>query len=314
MNELINYKLNGITLQHVQIFCLAAHYENLTETGKRIHMSQASISRTIATIEESIGVKLFHRQKKRIYLTDAGKQLAKDWHGILKSITNSIEHARKTQEEVSTDLLIADYYTSNSLIYLLPFIEQLEIKIPAINIRVEKTDPYTIFTGLKERYYDAAFFSADGESMLRSAGLEYMNLFSLVPSIVFSNKHRLAAEPELSTEDFINETIVAMTDERYKFYWDMVEKVYSQYGFKSDIKYVSNAHSMAFELMRGRTIAIMDEVYKPFSGGAEFCFHRLLEGDAFLGYGLAWSPDNENPMLKNTLAFARKSFRPRLKE
>jgi len=309
MDGLINYKLYGITLQQIQIFCIAAKCENLTETAKYMHMAQATVSKNISTLENNLGLLLFLREKKRITLTSAGKQLAQDWRGVLNTITNSVGQARKTHEGAPTSLFIADYYATNSAKYLTPFVEQFEGLNPEIDLIVERTDPYSIFTGLKERYYDAAFFSSDGEAMLKNADLDYMQLFSLCPVIAYSNSHRLAKKDPLFTSDFIDETIVAMTDDRYKFYWEMVETVYQKCGFQSDIKYVSNEQTMAFELTRGRSVAIIDETYMPFSGTG-IRFHQLPECDKILGFGLAWSPDNENPLLKKMLEFARTTFGP----
>lgn len=304
--DILNYRMMGITLQQMQLFCLAAECENLTETARRVHMTQASVSRNIAALENNLGIALFHRQKKRIYLTKAGVQLAKDWRRVLVMAANSAEQAAKLQEGPSDSLFLADYYTANSEEYLLPFVRQFESVKPGIKIQVEKTDPITIFNGINERYYDAVFFSVDGEAMLKDAGLQFKKLFSLYPCIVLSSGHRLFNAESVSTSDFAEETIVAMTDDRYKFYLQMVENVCQKSGFPIDnLKYVSNAHTMAFELMRGQCIAIMDEIYAPFVK-MPLRYVQLLECGPILGYGIAWSLENDNPCLRDLLDFSKK--------
>lgn len=61
---------------NLRIFIKAAEELSLTETAKKLYVSQPAISHAIRKLEEELGVRLFVRSKRsRLMLTDAGKDI-----------------------------------------------------------------------------------------------------------------------------------------------------------------------------------------------------------------------------------------------
>lgn len=60
----------------LRCFLIAAHYQNFSQAARECHMTQPTVSRQIATLENEIGTPLFERRGKRLALTPAGKYLA----------------------------------------------------------------------------------------------------------------------------------------------------------------------------------------------------------------------------------------------
>ncbi|MDB4991308.1 MAG: transcriptional regulator LysR family protein [Myxococcaceae bacterium] len=56
-------------------FVAAAQLLNFTMAAKRAHMTQSGVSQHVAKLEEQVGVELFKRVGKQVFLTDAGKAL-----------------------------------------------------------------------------------------------------------------------------------------------------------------------------------------------------------------------------------------------
>ncbi len=56
----------------LNVFVTAAESLNFTETARRLHMSQPSVSQHIQALEQHFGVELFLRTGRRLSLTDAG--------------------------------------------------------------------------------------------------------------------------------------------------------------------------------------------------------------------------------------------------
>ena len=63
----MNYK--KITLVQIEYFLALARYLNFTEAAKNLYISQPSLSKQIASLERSIGVELFYRNKRDVRLT-----------------------------------------------------------------------------------------------------------------------------------------------------------------------------------------------------------------------------------------------------
>ncbi len=69
-------------------------YGTLSSAAKHIHLTQPTLSRSMARLEELIGVSLFHHEKNRITLNENGKAAALYAKEVLQSEKNMIERVR----------------------------------------------------------------------------------------------------------------------------------------------------------------------------------------------------------------------------
>ena len=61
-------------VRHLQIFCVLAEELNFTGTAQRVHTVQSNVTTQIKTLEAELGVKLFDRLGRRVFLTEAGRR------------------------------------------------------------------------------------------------------------------------------------------------------------------------------------------------------------------------------------------------
>jgi DNA-binding transcriptional LysR family regulator len=64
-------------------------YLKYTEAAKSLYVSQHSLSKQIAMLEQEIGVPLFLRTRRNVHLTPAGTVLFKELRGITVLIEKS---------------------------------------------------------------------------------------------------------------------------------------------------------------------------------------------------------------------------------
>ena len=62
-------------LNSFRCFEAAARLESFSRAGDELHVTHGAISRQIRIMEEALGVKLFARRNRRVFLTEAGKNL-----------------------------------------------------------------------------------------------------------------------------------------------------------------------------------------------------------------------------------------------
>lgn len=62
---------------HLKYFMLVARYEHITHAAEELHISQPSLSKVIARLEEELGVMLFDRQGRNIHINSFGKAFLK---------------------------------------------------------------------------------------------------------------------------------------------------------------------------------------------------------------------------------------------
>lgn len=95
-NELKCYGTGGyrVELRILYYFLMVAREENVTRAANALHLTQPTLSRQLAQLEEELGVKLFDRGKRKITLTAEGVLL----HRRAKEI---LEMVGKTRRELA---------------------------------------------------------------------------------------------------------------------------------------------------------------------------------------------------------------------
>ena len=67
--------MNNINLNLYKYFFQVAKYESYTKAAQELMISQPSLSYSIKVLEEQLGIKLFKKEKNRVYLTNEGKEI-----------------------------------------------------------------------------------------------------------------------------------------------------------------------------------------------------------------------------------------------
>lgn len=70
----------------MRIFVEAAECQSFAAASQRLDMSAPAVTRAIARLEDSLGVRLFHRTTRRVRLTDSGARYYEDAKRILEEI------------------------------------------------------------------------------------------------------------------------------------------------------------------------------------------------------------------------------------
>ena len=61
-----------MTITQLRFFIVAAQMENLSNAASTLYISQSSLSKNIASLENELGVRLFDRKAGNIYAIDNG--------------------------------------------------------------------------------------------------------------------------------------------------------------------------------------------------------------------------------------------------
>ena len=82
----------------IRSFIEAAECLNFSEAAARLYMSQSSLSRNIAQLEQSLGIQLFIRSNRTVALTREGSYLYTRLKGLFDEIGNAIAVCRQMQQ------------------------------------------------------------------------------------------------------------------------------------------------------------------------------------------------------------------------
>ena len=125
-------------LRVLNYFLMVAREENITRAAEMLHVTQPTLSRQIAQLEEELGVKLFQRSNHNIILTDDGMLLKRRAQEI-------VSLAEKTKRDFSHDDEITGVVSIGSgelksMQFLSEAITSFHTKFPGVSFEIYSGD------------------------------------------------------------------------------------------------------------------------------------------------------------------------------
>lgn len=140
-------------LNHYKNFYEVAKTGNISKAAEHLYISQPAVSKSIAKLENSLGLALFIRSKKGVKLTAEGKTL----YDHLKLAFDSIENAEHTLRhigEFGMGQLRIGVSTSLCKHILLPFLQDFIEEHPHIKVVIECNPTFQTIQLLKQDKID----------------------------------------------------------------------------------------------------------------------------------------------------------------
>ena len=302
---MFNNRYAGITLQQMYIFTIAARYENFRITAEKTHITQATVSRNIALLEEQTGLILFVRHNQKVRLTRAGKQLAEDWKKILDDFHRTANAAFALQRGEVNKLTIGDYDTTSMDAYLLPAVHQFEQQYPDTDVTIIRRHPEIIISDMSENRYDLSFAMAvTKDDTFHDDHLIVETIYELKPKLVISKKHELFAQESLSFQDLLSYDVILLNGPQYEGYNKKARTILAGCGFKNNRFYTEDPYDIAIELQRKNRFAVLDELFAP-DGKENFRYIDVPDCGVNFGIQIVYSRDNTNPWLPKFIRLAK---------
>lgn len=188
----------------LRIFYAVAEAGSFTHAGETLNLSQSAVSRQISTLEESIGVSLFHRHARGLILTEEGELLHKtaaEIFGKLAMIEGQLADSRQLPEG-PLRITIAEFIGST---WLAPKLAQLRAEHPDIQLTMLLDDR---ILNLSMREADAAIrlYKPEQPDLIQRqltsihfhicASKEYLKAKGTPKSVKDLKKHTLIGYPE----------------------------------------------------------------------------------------------------------------------
>lgn len=149
-----------MNFRKLKIFYETARYLNMTRVAKEMYISQPSISQSIHELEEDLGVKLFDRIGKKLFLTHEGEVFLNYTRRILNLYDEGVKTIRDFSSNEIGKIVIGASTTIG--IYILPdIIKDFSNKFKDIEISLIIENTKNIEKLILENRVDFAFIEGD---------------------------------------------------------------------------------------------------------------------------------------------------------
>jgi DNA-binding transcriptional LysR family regulator len=134
--------MRGSQFAELSAFVTVAEHRNFTKAAAQLGISRSSLSQTIRSLEERLGVRLLNRTTRSVALTDAGERLLADTQPVLDGIDKAIEAINAFRDKPSGTLRLS--MTRVTAMFIVgPLLPKFLAKYPDIKLEVAADDTHS---------------------------------------------------------------------------------------------------------------------------------------------------------------------------
>jgi DNA-binding transcriptional LysR family regulator len=198
--------------------------------AERLHMTQQPLSQQIYQLEAELGVSLFHRTKRRIQLTNAGKVFFEESRQLLLQADRAIQKARQAARGEIGRLSIG--FSGFATYSVLPKVLQtFRQRFPKVELNLEEMSTSVQIQALQEKQIQLGLMIPPVND--KSLSVELLLQEPLV--VVLPKTHSLAKESELVLSALANEPFILVPRHLEPGYYDLCISLFQQAGFSPKV-------------------------------------------------------------------------------
>lgn len=289
-------------LRHIRYFLAVAEELNFNRAARRLNMAQPPLSQQIKSLEEELGVRLFHRDRRHVELSPAGAAFYPRAAQVLALVQLATEEARSTQQRLIGQLNVA--------IGSVPHYDLL----PDVIRDFQKSAPEARLNLIDIRLQDHAEALRSGQvdicflyPILDTGNFQCEQLLTEEGAVALPASHPLAGRTCLSLSELAQERWIIFPAHTSPAIRNLLRQTWERAGITPII--AAEMESMEGRLQMvaaGAGITLMPSSIEG-SGRPGISFVRLREDDLKLPIGLLWRKGAATALLDLFIDCSRRS-------
>ncbi|WP_372737366.1 LysR family transcriptional regulator [Neptunomonas sp.] len=219
--------------KQLRYFHEVARLQSFSKAAETLHIAQPAISMSIQKLERQLDIRLFHRNDRKIRLTDEGQRLFRHAGIILKNMDDAELEMRElkglTQGSVRIGIpsMLGSYYFP-------PILMAFKHLHPELNLEVIEGGTWQLQQMVERGELDLGVIVSEfvPETLHTELFLQEQML------VTVSKDHRFATQQSVTYQDFFSEELV-MFQEGY-FHRKIVDRIAVHTGAKPNIGFETN--------------------------------------------------------------------------
>lgn len=282
----------------ITYFVTVAEKLSFTSAARDLYISQPSISKKIAELEEELGLLLFQRSGKTIQLTAAGQQLYYDFKTLLQFLNEITLHAKDINNSV-TGVIRVGIPQGMDISRIIPeFFNSFITSNPGIRVSCSFETGNNLVASFLNGSLDCTFFlSFIADSLQSELSIERLDM----PK----GPHRLLYSPSLFP-DIAQPAIDAFKNKTFMFYrtvnnGDVISGnahiVLEEVGLKpKNTMWVESLDELLLYVMEGLCVTVVGPSYRV-DESQRLRWLPLMSESSMVGLCLCWKTVNTNAAL-----------------
>lgn len=120
-------------LNTLRFFDVAAQTESFVRAAEHLHVTHGAVSRQVRLLEQSLGVELFERRNRALFLTAAGRALHSTTQAIFEQVEDTV---KRLQRPVQDNALVLSCEPTIAMRWLIPRLPDFHAAHPDIQLQL----------------------------------------------------------------------------------------------------------------------------------------------------------------------------------
>lgn len=276
--------MRGIDLRQLRYFSILARELHFRKAADLAFVTQSALSQQITKLEETIGVSLFDRDRRKVELTPAGEVLRNELEVTFAHLQRTIRLTREAAHAREFRLSIGMVEYTN-----LPFVPPALMRLHEVypDLKVARHEMHSVLQveALQRRVIDIGF-GAYLAPLPVDAGVEAQPIMVAPWTLLMRPEHRLAKLGGLRIEDLAGERLIIFERAVNPALYDSVTAHCRRAGFVPNFVYETSQSHMGMSLvsrgmgvMLGAAYVFCDApaplTFRPVEGLERLCVHMF---------------------------------------
>jgi DNA-binding transcriptional LysR family regulator len=132
----------GLQLTELVAFAAVARHRSFTKAAAQVGIALPTMSQTIRSLEDRLGVRLFNRTTRSVALTEAGERLLAEVQPILEGVDQALESVNAFRDKPMGTLRLAVTRPFATML-LAPLVQPFLAQYPAIRLEISVDDTHS---------------------------------------------------------------------------------------------------------------------------------------------------------------------------
>lgn len=198
-----------MNLTKIKYFVEVANCGNFSEAARRLYTAQPNVSKQIAQMEQELGFALFHRTKRSVQLTAAGRMLYEYMKDMPRELDELFEQAGNLARREESMLRVGILEGQELNAILLTRLNLAQELNKNLELELERNSYANLRGGLRNGHYDI-IVTLDFDVEMEDA-FESVTILSQPPAIAIHRDHPLASQQHLNMSQLADENFVVIS-------------------------------------------------------------------------------------------------------
>jgi DNA-binding transcriptional LysR family regulator len=189
-------------LHKLKTFKTVAAFLNFNRAAENLNCAQSTISAQIKSLEDELGVRLFKRVKKRVFLTPAGEKMVRYANRMLSIEQDARSDIKGEKKPLGKITLRVSEAISATL--LPPVLNEFITRYPTVSFEISNCSDSSLENELQVETVDLAFMIGD---YISASSLDCEKIVTKKLLMVSGPEHPLAQKKSVTTGDLHSQTI-----------------------------------------------------------------------------------------------------------